>query len=105
VIDGTIALREGEQVDAGALLAWLARALPELVPAGSRLLIRQFPAGFSNLTYLVTIEPEHEHGRRALVLRRPPRGVKTGVAHDMGREHGILTALHPSGVPVPCVSM
>jgi len=103
VIDGTIALREGEQVDAGALLAWLARALPELVLAGSRLLIRQFPAGFSNLTYLVTIEREHEreHGRRALVLRRPPRGVKTGVAHDMGREHGILTALHPSGVPVP----
>lgn len=97
--DGTIALREGEGVDAEALLAWLAETAPEMVSAGARLFIRQFPAGFSNLTYLVTME--HEHGRRALVLRRPPRGVKAGIAHDMGREHGILAALHPLGVPVP----
>jgi aminoglycoside phosphotransferase (APT) family kinase protein len=99
VTDGTIASREGEQVDAEALLAWLATAVPEMVPAGAHLRIRQFPAGFSNLTYLVTME--HEHGQRALVLRRPPRGVKAGIAHDMGREHGILTALHTRGVPVP----
>jgi aminoglycoside phosphotransferase (APT) family kinase protein len=99
VTDGTIALREGEQVDADALLAWLAQARPELAPAGARLLIRQFPAGFSNLTYRVTVE--HAHGQQAIVLRRPPRGVKAGIAHDMGREHGILTALHARGVPVP----
>nr|WP_206044541.1 phosphotransferase family protein [Gemmatimonas groenlandica] len=97
--DGTIALREGEEIDAEALLAWLATAAPDTVPAGARLNIRQFPAGFSNLTYLVTME--HEHGRRALVLRRPPRGVKAGIAHDMSREHGILTALHATAVPVP----
>ncbi len=97
--DGTIALRAGEDVDAVALLAWLAQAVPELVPAGARLRVRQFPAGFSNLTYLVTME--HEHGRRALVLRRPPRGVKAGIAHDVGREHGILEALYARGVPVP----
>jgi aminoglycoside phosphotransferase (APT) family kinase protein len=97
--DGTIALRAGEQVDAEALLTWLAQALPELAPAGARLLIRQFPAGFSNLTYRVTVE--HAHGQQAIVLRRPPRGVKAGIAHDMGREHGILTALHARGVPVP----
>ena len=97
--DGTVALREGEQVDADALLAWLAQARPELVPAGARLVIRQFPAGFSNLTYRVTVE--HAHGQQAIVLRRPPRGVKAGIAHDMGREHGILTALHARGVPVP----
>ena len=97
--DGTIALREGEQIDAEALLAWLATAAPDTVPAGARLNIRQFPAGFSNLTYLLTME--HEHGRRALVLRRPPRGVKAGIAHDMGREHGILMALHARDVPVP----
>ena len=97
--DGTVALREGEQVDADALLAWLAQARPELVPAGARLLIRQFPAGFSNLTYRVTVE--HAHGQQAIVLRRPPRGVKAGIAHDMGREHGILTALNARGVPVP----
>ncbi|WP_373060612.1 phosphotransferase family protein [Gemmatimonas sp.] len=97
--DGTIALREGEEVDAVALLAWLAQAVPQMVPAGARLRIRQYPAGFSNLTYLVTME--HEHGERALVLRRPPRGVKAGIAHDVGREHGILEALHARGVPVP----
>ena len=97
--DGTIAVREGEQVDPNALLVWLTETTPHMVPAGARLHIRQFPAGFSNLTYLVTME--HEHGRRALVLRRPPRGVKAGIAHDMGREHGILAALHPLGVPVP----
>ncbi len=97
--DGTIDSREGEQVDADALLAWLAQARPELVPAGARLVIGQFPAGFSNLTYRVTVE--HAHGQQAIVLRRPPRGVKAGIAHDMGREHGILTALHARGVPVP----
>jgi len=97
--DGTIALRVGEEVDAVALLVWLAQAVPEMVPAGARVSIRQFPAGFSNLTYLVTME--HEHGTRALVLRRPPRGVQAGIAHDMGREHGILEVLHARGVPVP----
>ncbi|MDQ8163179.1 MAG: phosphotransferase family protein [Gemmatimonadota bacterium] len=99
MIDGTIALREGEQVDANALLAWLVTSVPALVPPGAHLLIRQFPSGFSNLTYLVTVE--HAQGTRALVLRRPPRGVAAGIAHDVGREHGILTALHPLGVPVP----
>jgi aminoglycoside phosphotransferase (APT) family kinase protein len=95
----TIAVREGEQVDAEALRHWLARTVPALVPAGATLSVRQFPAGYSNLTYLVTLQDMH--GERAYVLRRPPRGVKAGVAHDMGREHGILAALHPLGVPVP----
>jgi aminoglycoside phosphotransferase (APT) family kinase protein len=27
--------------------------------------------------------------------------VKPGIAHDMGREHDLLAALHPLGVPVP----
>jgi aminoglycoside phosphotransferase (APT) family kinase protein len=99
VTDGTIASREGEQVDVEALLAWIAAEAPAIVPASARLHVRQFPAGFSNLTYLVTVQ--HDHGQRALVLRRPPRGVNAGVAHDMGREHGILTALHARGVPVP----
>ena len=36
-----------------------------------------------------------------MVLRRPPRGVSGGIAHDVAREYGILAALHPLGVPVP----
>ena len=65
----------------------------------ARIEVRQFPAGFSNLTYRITIQSED--GTRAYVLRRPPRGVKGGIAHDMAREFGILSALHPLGVPVP----
>jgi len=95
----TVAVREGEAVDADALRRWLAAVAPETVPAGARLEIRQFPAGFSNLTYRVNVTTEH--GDRAYVLRRPPRGVKPGIAHDMAREHRLLAALHPLGVPVP----
>jgi aminoglycoside phosphotransferase (APT) family kinase protein len=98
-VHGTVAIRAGEEIDAEALRAWLSVAAPAAVPAGSGLTIRQFPAGFSNLTYLVTVH--HEHGEQTYVLRRPPFGAPGGVAHDMPREHGILAALHPLGVPVP----
>lgn len=56
--------------------------------------VRQFPSGFSNLTYLVTV------GGRELVLRRPPPGANVTGGHDMGREATILGALH-GHVPVP----
>ncbi len=95
----TIAVRDGEQVDTVALRRWLALVRPELVPAGGAVTVTQFPNGFSNLTYLVRVE--HEDGVRSYVLRRPPRGVKPGSAHDVGREHDILAALFPLGVPVP----
>jgi aminoglycoside phosphotransferase (APT) family kinase protein len=35
------------------------------------------------------------------VLRRPPLGEILASAHDVAREHRILTALGPTGVPVP----
>jgi aminoglycoside phosphotransferase (APT) family kinase protein len=55
--------------------------------------------GRSNLTYTVT----DVDGRR-LILRRPPLHGVLESAHDMGREHRILTALAGSAVPVPtCV--
>jgi aminoglycoside phosphotransferase (APT) family kinase protein len=95
----TTAVRSGEDIPVDAVRAWLATTVPSLVPAGSTLEVRQFPAGFSNLTYLVTLH--HEHGDSGMVLRRPPRGVSGGIAHDVIREYGILAALHPLGVPVP----
>jgi aminoglycoside phosphotransferase (APT) family kinase protein len=52
--------------------------------------------GRSNLTYTVTAGD----GRR-LVVRRPPLGHVLATAHDMGREHRIITALGPTAVPVP----
>lgn len=52
--------------------------------------------GHSNLTFLVT----DVDGRR-LVLRRPPLAHGLASAHDMAREHRIISALHQSSVPVP----
>ena len=98
-MNDTIAVRDGEHVDTVSLRQWLALVRPDLVPAGGVVTVAQFSSGFSNLTYLVRIE--HEHGVRSYVLRRPPRGVKPGIAHDVGREHDILAALFPLGVPVP----
>lgn len=51
--------------------------------------------GHSNLTYGVT-----DAAGRRLVLRRPPLGHVLATAHDMGREHRIISALGPTDVPV-----
>jgi aminoglycoside phosphotransferase (APT) family kinase protein len=59
---------------------------------------RRIGAGFSNLTFSVT-----DAGGRSWVLRRPPLGELLGSAHDVGREHRILTALERTDVPTPRV--
>ncbi|WP_143342702.1 phosphotransferase family protein, partial [Crossiella equi] len=51
--------------------------------------------GRSNLTYSVT------DGKHEWVLRRPPLGHVLATAHDMGREHRVITALRDTAVPVP----
>jgi aminoglycoside phosphotransferase (APT) family kinase protein len=51
--------------------------------------------GHSNLTFKVT----DASGNR-FVLRRPPLSHALASAHDMGREHRIISALHHSQVPV-----
>src|ERR1019366_6441109 len=79
-------VREGEQIDAQALAAYL-RGKLEGVEAG--LTVRQFPGGHSNLTYLL------EAGGREYVLRRPPLGPVAPKAHDMAREYSVLAAVHP----------
>ena len=52
--------------------------------------------GRSNLTYRV----EAEDGR-AWVVRRPPLSHVQKTAHDMAREFRIISALEPTGFPVP----
>lgn len=52
--------------------------------------------GRSNLTFLVT----DTHGTQ-FVLRRPPLGHVLATAHDMAREHKIISAVGKSSVPVP----
>jgi aminoglycoside phosphotransferase (APT) family kinase protein len=95
-LDAPQRVRPGEELDSTALAPFLARALPDW--AGVRpeaLEIAQFGSGFSNLTYLVRADD------RELVLRRPPRGVKPGSAHDVLREHRLLSALRPTFARVP----
>jgi aminoglycoside phosphotransferase (APT) family kinase protein len=52
--------------------------------------------GHSNLTYRV-----RDAAGRQVVLRRPPLGAVLATAHDMGREHRIISSLKGTGVPVP----
>jgi len=51
--------------------------------------------GRSNLTYAVT-----DAAGRRWALRRPPLGKRLGSAHDMGREHKVVSALAATPVPV-----
>lgn len=52
--------------------------------------------GHSNLTFLVT-----DGAGRRFVLRRPPTGPLLASAHDMAREHRIISAVASTEVPVP----
>ncbi|MFJ3140685.1 phosphotransferase family protein [Streptomyces sp. NPDC086843] len=56
---------------------------------------RLIEGGRSNLTYTVT------DGAATWVVRRPPLGHVLATAHDMKREHRVISALHPTKVPVP----
>jgi aminoglycoside phosphotransferase (APT) family kinase protein len=80
------AVRKGEELDSEKVGEFLKDSIPGL--SGS-VEIRQFPSGFSNLTYSVTV------GDAEFVLRRPPFGTKAKTAHDMGREYRMLKALRP----------
>ena len=91
-VDSSRPVRVGEELPHEPLLAYLRQHLPDL---DGPLTLEQFPAGFSNLTYLLRI------GDRELVLRRPPIGAKIKTAHDMGREYRILAHLYPVYRKVP----
>ena len=72
---------------------WLCANVDDVTPPLRFALIT---GGHSNLTYSVT-----DSAGRRLVLRRPPLGAVLKTAHDMGREHRIISALVPTQVPVP----
>jgi len=61
--------------------------------------IELIAAGMSNLTYVVT--PQGGTADDAVILRRPPTGAVLATAHDMAREHRVISALGPTDVPVP----
>jgi aminoglycoside phosphotransferase (APT) family kinase protein len=91
--DRTRPVRPGEELDIDALRAYLRAQLAHPV---DDLTIEQFPGGHSNLTYLVRVP-----GHSAYVLRRPPFSSKVATAHDMGREHRVLSKLAPVFAQAP----
>jgi aminoglycoside phosphotransferase (APT) family kinase protein len=73
--------------------SWLAEHVEATSPPFEFELIT---GGRSNLTFRVT-----DGGGRRLVLRRPPTGHVLATAHDMEREHRIISAVGLTDVPVP----
>jgi len=88
-------IRPGEELGSGKIASFLEQTLGTRQP----LLIKQFPGGFSNLTYLLI------WGDREFVLRRPPFGANIKSGHDMEREYKVLSMLKPvyEQVPQPIV--
>src|SRR5690606_486088 len=84
-------VRRGEELDLARLQSFLQERLGITEP----LELRQFPKGHSNLTYLIRA------GHREWVLRRPPFGSQVKGAHDMGREHRILSKLSAAWPKAP----
>ncbi|HTX60355.1 MAG TPA: phosphotransferase family protein [Verrucomicrobiae bacterium] len=80
-----IAVRAEERLDLQRLEPYLREGLGE---RDAPLQIAQFGGGHANLTYLIAF------GEREYVLRRPPLGPVPAHAHDMRREHAVLSRLY-----------
>lgn len=84
MIDSAKDIRPGEELDLQKLKTYL---LDRLDGFEGNLEVKQFPSGFSNLTYLLKV------GNQEYVLRRPPFGANIKGGHDMSREFKVLKAL------------
>ncbi len=82
----TAPIRPEEAFDHDRVAAYLHAELPELV-GGHTIVFDQFPGGAANLTYRAMA------GDVELVLRRAPLGPVAEGAHDMEREHRVLSRL------------
>lgn len=71
--------------------AWMSEHLGAVAPLEFELIA----GGRSNLTFRVT-----DAAGRRFALRRPPTSHVLPTAHDMVREHTIISALYPLGIPV-----
>ena len=92
--ESTPAVPDG--IDPAAVEAWFEANVEGASPP---LAFERISGGRSNLTYGVA----DSDGRR-WALRRPPLGERLASAHDMGREHRIISALQGTPVPVPPVA-
>lgn len=90
-------VRAGEEIDLISLNRYLAQSDILKSPVID---VRQFPGGYSNLTYFIKTSDQQEY-----VLRRPPFGaqhIKGG--HDVAREYRVLTMIQSAGftkIPEP----
>ncbi|HEY4607727.1 MAG TPA: phosphotransferase family protein [Ilumatobacteraceae bacterium] len=82
-----------EGIDTARVSAWLD---DNIVGASSPYKFELIAGGRSNLTFTVV----DANGRRS-VLRRPPLAQVLATAHDMAREHRIISAVGHTSVPVP----
>jgi aminoglycoside phosphotransferase (APT) family kinase protein len=80
-------------VDVGGVTRWFATAVERATPPFT---FSRVAGGHSCVTLVVT----DAEGER-FVLRRPPIGKALATAHDVVREHTIISALAPTAVPVP----
>ncbi|MFI5315556.1 MAG: phosphotransferase family protein [Myxococcota bacterium] len=83
-LDDAVPARPGEELDAARVAEFVRARIPG---TDAPLEVLQFPRGHANLTYLLRF------GARELVLRRPPHGPVARGAHDMAREHRVLSQL------------
>jgi aminoglycoside phosphotransferase (APT) family kinase protein len=83
----------GTGADPSVLGPYLARVLD--APEWEKCTVELISGGKSNLTYGVSSPAG------SVILRRPPLGHVLPTAHDMVREHTVMTALAPTDVPVP----
>src|SRR5271168_488804 len=106
--------RPDERLDTSRLEPYLRTRLEG---AEGPLLVRQFAGGKANLTYLLRFTPTlpspasgggsargrlgDDQNSREFVLRRPPLGPIPPGAHDMRREHRVLSVLHRRYPPAP----
>jgi aminoglycoside phosphotransferase (APT) family kinase protein len=95
-INAAIDVRKNEEIDKQKLHQLLTE---NSVDIGKIKNIKQYPGGFSNLTYLV------ETDAGSYVLRRPPAGAKDiKGGHDMAREYRLLRSIESTGfeqIPQP----
>jgi len=92
--DGSADAPDG--IDVPAVEAWFEANVAGAAPP---LRFERIAGGHSNLTYRVS---DDAGGQWA--LRRPPLGKRLGSAHDMVREHRVVSALGPTAVPVAPVA-
>lgn len=89
---GVKPVADSHRFDEGALAEWMGA---EVERYAGPLQVRQFKGGQSNPTYQL-ITPTQNY-----VMRRKPPGKLLPSAHAVDREFRVISALHPTGFPVP----